>query len=232
MPSASARGSIERALAQSLHEGRIVFVLSGPAGAGKTTLSQRVASVDPRVGLNVSCTTRPARPGERPGSDYHFLEPAEFESLVKQGQMLEWAEVHGHLYGTRASDALAIMATGRDVLLEIDIQGGTAVRSKYPRTVLLFVVGPSFASTKARLVGRGSEDDTEVARRLARAREEIRLSNRYDYLIVNDDVNSAVSSIRSIITAERARMTGPKYRALVADAESANQIAKGDETNA
>lgn len=131
--------------------------------------------------------------------------------------MLEWAEVHGHLYGTRASDVLDILATGRDVLLEIDIQGGTTVRSKCPGTVLLFVVGPSFASTKARLVGRGSEGDAEVARRLTRAREEIRLCKSYDYLIVDDDVDSAVSCIRSIITAERARMTDKKYRALIHD---------------
>ena len=218
-------------LYQAASNGRIIFVLSGPAGAGKSTLARRVASADSRVSLNISCTTRPKRPAESPDADYHFLQTTAFESFVERGEMLEWAEVHEHSYGTRASDVLSIFSQGRDALLEIDVQGGIAVRSRYGRTVLVFLVAPSFAETRARLTERGSENDEEVAKRLRRAKDELRESSSYDYLVVNDDIDSAVSSIQSIITAERARMTEGRHRALVGEAETSTEPHKGDESN-
>ena len=217
MYSAPVDGSTGHTLSQAASLGRIVFVLSGPTGAGKSTVARRAASIDPRIVLNVSYTTRPQRPGESPGADYHFLQDVDFESLVERGEMLEWAQVHGHRYGTLASDVLNIFSQGKDALLVIDVQGGIAVRSRYSKTVLIFVVAPSFSETRERLLGRGSEDDREVARRISRAKEEIRESNDYDYLVVNDEVDSAASRIQSIITAERARMTEAKHRDLVED---------------
>ena len=231
MYSAPVDGSTGHTLRQAASEGRIVFVLSGPTGAGKSTVARRAASIDPRVVLNVSYTTRPKRPGESPGDDYHFLPDADFESLVERDEMLEWARVHGHRYGTLASDVLNIFSQGKDVLLEIDVQGGIAIRSSYSRTVLIFVVAPSFSETRERLVGRGSEDDREIAKRISRAKEEIRESSNYDYLVVNDDVDSAASRIQSIITAERERMTEQRHRALVEDAETCAELRKGDERN-
>jgi len=218
-------------LHQAALSGRIVYILSGPAGAGKSTVARLVASLEPRLVLNVSCTTRRPRAGERPGADYHFLEEAEFTSLIERGEMLESAAVHGSHYGTCASDVLDIFDEGKDALLEIDIQGGIAVKAKYERTVLIFVVAPSFFETRVRLVGRGSENDAQVQKRLARAEEEILASREYDYLVVNDDVDSAVSEVQGIIAAERARMTDRRHRALVDEMETPAEPPKGDESN-
>jgi len=228
---APAEGSTGQLLGQAVSDGRAEFVLSGPAGAGKSTVARRVASVDSRTALNVSSTTRPKRPSESPNANHYFLREAEFERLVERGEMLEWAEVHGHCYGTRVSDVLSIFSQGRDALLKIDVQGGIAVRSMYNRTVLIFVVAPSFPETRERLAKRGSEAAEQVAKRIRRAKDETQESSSYDYLVVNDDVDSAISCIQSIITAERARMTEGRYRALVDETETSNQIAKGDESN-
>lgn len=194
-----------------------MFVLSGPAGAGKTTVARRAVELLPALSLNVSCTTRSPRADETPGTSYHFLRDAEFKALVSQGEFLEWAEVHGHIYGSRASDVLEIFSRSNDALLEIDVQGGKKVRSGYPRTVLVFLVAPSLLESRNRLVGRASETEAELERRLARAKEELRESRDYDYVIVNHDPDQAAEELCCIVRAERARITGRRFDALLDD---------------
>lgn len=214
----SLAGSKEQ-LRRAAREGRIIFVVSGPTGVGKTTVARRAVEVIPSLGLNVSCTTRPLRPGERSEIDYHFLSEAEFRALIESGELLEWAEVHGHLYGTRASDVLSIFKQGKDALLEIDIQGGKKVREHFERTVLIFLVAPSAEQMKARLLGRRSETEAQVRRRLDRAKEELLLSRDYEYVIVNDVVERAVRELLSIVCAERLRLTRQRYEMVVDQAK-------------
>ncbi|MBN1593965.1 MAG: guanylate kinase [Candidatus Coatesbacteria bacterium] len=219
MQPAPAQGTIEQRLRQAASEGRIAFVLSGPAGAGKTTVARRVTERHAGLALNVSCTTRPPRAGETTGSDYHFISAAEFRRLADSGEMLESARVHDHFYGTRINDVIDIFSAGKDALLEIDIQGGFALRDKYERTVLIFMVAPTFADTVARLVARGSENEEQLEIRIKRAKEEIAASRDYDYLVVNDDIDRAALSVLSIMASERLRMTNSSYQELVDEME-------------
>lgn len=180
------------------------IVVSGPSGAGKTTLVQRVLAADPLVHRSVSTTTRAPRAGEKEGVDYFFVDPAQFEQL-KGGELIEWAEVHGHLYGTRRAYVEQQLAAGADVLLNIDIQGGDRVKRVFPDSVMVFILPPSFAALEQRLRARGDLAATDFAVRLKAARVEISASARYDYLVVNDHIERAATALQAIITAERCR---------------------------
>lgn len=182
-----------------------LFVVSAPSGAGKTTLCREARLRLPDLGYSVSYTTRPPRPGEIDGTDFHFVSEAEFHRMRAAGEFAEWAVVHGNLYGTRASVLEAALRAGQDLLLDIDTQGAAQLRQRYPEAVLVFIVAPSLADLAQRLRERRSDDPTEIARRLARAREEIPLWRRYDYLIVNRDIKEAAEQLAAIIVAERAR---------------------------
>ena len=184
-----------------------LFVVSAPSGAGKTTLCREIRLRLPDLAYSVSVTTRTPRPGEMNGVDFRFVGAAEFHAMLDRGELAEWATVHGNLYGTRARSLEDALAAGRDLLLDIDTQGAAQLRSRYPDAVLIFIMAPSVKDLELRLRERRSDAEVEIQRRLARAREEIALWRRYDYLIVNRDVKEALDQLESIIMAERCRTT-------------------------
>jgi guanylate kinase len=182
-----------------------LFVVSAPSGAGKTTLCREVRRVVPDLAYSISVTTRSPRSGETPGVDFDFATEGEFRRLLETGAFAEWATVHGHLYGTRARTLEEARAGGRDVLLDIDTQGAAQLRARYPDAVLAFIVAPSMTELEQRLRERRSDAEADIARRLARAREEIGTWRDYDYLIVNRDLKEATEHLVAIVQAERCR---------------------------
>ena len=180
-------------------------MVSAPSGAGKTTLCREARLRLPDLAYSVSYTTRAPRPSEIEGTDFVFVTEARFRSLQERGEFAEWATVHGNLYGTRATVLEEALREGRDVLLDIDTQGAAQLRARYPEAVLVFIVAPSLAELDQRLRERRSDAETEIARRLARARDEVKLWRRYDYLVVNRDLKEAAEHLTAIITAERCR---------------------------
>jgi len=180
-------------------------VVSAPSGAGKTTLCNEVRGLVPNLFYSVSYTTRAPRPGEVEGVDFHFVSEAVFLAMRERDEFAEWAQVHGHSYGTPARPLEEALARGEDVLLDIDTQGARQLRKRYTEAVTVFVMAPSLADLAARLRERKSDAPGEIARRLARAREEIAAWREYDYLIINRDVKEAVERLVNIIQGERWR---------------------------
>lgn len=173
-----------------------VTVVSGPTAVGKGTVCARLRDLRPDVWLSVSATTRPARPGEIDGVHYHFIDDAEFDRLVETGQMLEWAVVHKVArYGTPRGPVAEAVRAGRDVILEIDLQGARQVAQSWPDAVLVFLMPPSWDEMERRLVGRGTENAEERARRLDTAREELQAVDEFDHVVVNDTVGQAVDDL-------------------------------------
>jgi guanylate kinase len=182
-----------------------LFVVSAPSGAGKTTLCRELRKRVPGLAYSISVTTRAPRPGETNGVDFDFVDDARFKAMVEAGEFAEHATVHGHHYGTRAATLERALASGTDILLDIDTQGAARLKAHTPEAVLIFIVAPSMKELEQRLRERRSDGETEITRRLARAREEIPLWPRYDYLVVNRDVKEALDQLEAIVTAERAR---------------------------
>jgi guanylate kinase len=182
-----------------------LIVVSAPSGAGKTTLCREVRLRVSDLAYSISYTTRPPRPGEVDGTDFHFVGEERFRAMRDRSEFAEWARVHGNFYATSAAFIETALAAGRDVLLDIDTQGAAQLRARYPEAVLVFIVAPSMAELEQRLRERGSDPAGEIERRLARGREEIALWRQYDYLIVNRDVKDAVEQLTAIVTAERCR---------------------------
>lgn len=182
-----------------------LFVISAPSGSGKTTLARRLLADLTGMEFSVSYTTRKKRPGERDGVDYHFVDDGEFDRMLKEGEFLEWAEVHGRRYGTSQTTVDRSLADGRDVLLDIDTQGAASVRSRRSDAVLIFILPPDLETLRERIAGRGAEDADETRKRLEHAREEVKHYSEYDYIVVNDKVDEAVRLLEAIVTAHRHR---------------------------
>lgn len=185
----------------------IVFILSAPSGAGKTTIWRAALERIPGIEFSVSLTTRNPRGTEVDGTDYHFVSEDEFIRRREGGELAEWAQVFDASYGTLRGPLDDAVRAGRDILLDIDIQGAAQIREKYSHdAVAVFVLPPSFDDLAQRLRKRGTESETAIARRLARSRDEARTYPEYDYLIINDNVDDSVERFRSVVNAERSRV--------------------------
>jgi guanylate kinase len=189
-----------------------LFVVAAPSGAGKTSLTRALLERDAGIRLSVSYTTRPPRPGEREGVDYHFVTPERFRALQDAAAFLEHAQVHGNWYATGATWLREQVDAGQDVLLEIDWQGARQVRKLVPESVHIFVLPPSLASLEERLVRRGQDDGHTIARRVKAAREEMRHCDEFDYVIINQDFASAVDDLAAIVRAARLRSESQRIR--------------------
>lgn len=190
-----------------MSERGLLIVFSGPSGVGKGTVRQEIFSTpDHRFEYSVSMTTRPQRPGEVDGVDYFFRTREEFEELIRQGQMLEYTEYVGNYYGTPLTYVNETLDKGIDVFLEIEVQGAIQVKQKVPDGVFIFLTPPDLEELEDRLVGRGTDSQEVIARRIERAREEIALMREYDYAVVNDEVPLAAERVKRIIEAEHFRV--------------------------
>jgi guanylate kinase len=183
----------------------LLFVVSAPSGTGKTTIVERLVQVVPDLGLSRSYTSRDIRPGEADGVDYNFITRARFEAMIAAGAFWEWADVFGNFYGTCATDAEAELASGRDLVLVIDVQGARQVRRLRAGTIGVFVLPPSFAVLEQRLRGRSKDSEAAIRRRLTTAREEVAAVDEYDYVVVNDALDGCVERLKAIVLAERSR---------------------------
>ena len=182
-----------------------LFVLSGPSGVGKNTILNRVIAASDHVRYSVSATSRQSRPGEVDGRDYYFVDEEEFQRMVAEDGFLEYAAVHGHHYGTPRQPVMEALANGQNVMLDIDPQGALQVMERMPGCVSVFILPPSFAELRRRLEGRHTEQREEIERRLHNARGEVAQMNRYQYLLINDDVDAAYETLKDIVSAEKQR---------------------------
>lgn len=206
----SARGARTRRIAARRGS---VIVISAPSGAGKSTLVKRLLAGCPGLMFSVSHTTRRPRAGERNGREYFFVSAARFGEMIARHELVEWAEVHGYLYGTSRAELGAAEATGRDILLDIDVQGHRQIKQRLPEAVSVFVLPPSFEELERRLRRRHSDAPEVIAKRLADARQEVAQWSEFDYLVVNDRLPAATAALRSVVEAARLRRMCQQDRA-------------------
>jgi len=192
----------------------LIVVVSAPSGAGKTTLCKRLLQNSPSFTCSVSFTTRHPRKNEIEGVDYYFVSPTEFQKMIEDRKFVEWAKVHEQLYGTSANLLNKAIEAEKDVVLEVDVKGGTQIKKNYPQAVLIFLLPPSWQELEKRLKSRRTEDYERVKERIIQAKKEIEYAPYYDYLIINDDINRALDDLTAIIRAERCRMNRVPVREL------------------
>ena len=183
----------------------IIYIMSAPSGAGKTTLCKELMLTFPDIKFSVSCTTRQMRTGEIDGRDYHFISKDQFKKIVDEGGFAEWAEVHGELYGTTVSELKKASKEGFDLILDIDWQGAKQIKEKLADGVYIFIHPPSLNELEKRLKKRGKDSIETIKRRLSNAKEEMSHSDWYDHNITNDNLQEAMTRLKSIVTAERGR---------------------------
>lgn len=191
----------------------IIFVISAPSGAGKTTLCERLLKSLPDLRMSISHTTRKPRDGEKQGVDYYFVDRKTFETMISNEEFIEWAEVYGNLYGTSKKVINDLLSKECDILLDIDTQGAKNIKKIYPESVLIFILPPSLEELEKRLLRRDKKDET-VKKRLTKASEEIRQLVFYDYVVINDDIEKAVNDLRCIIHAERLKTSRIKEESI------------------
>jgi guanylate kinase len=196
--------SAEKSRSAGIARRGLMLVLSSPSGAGKTTLSRKLLTSDPMIDLSVSVTTRPQRPGEVDGRDYRFIGRADFDGMVGRAELLEWAEVFGHCYGTPRHPVETCLSEGRDMLFDIDWQGTQQLRERVARDVVsIFVLPPSIPDLEKRLRSRAQDSDEVIHARMAKAADEMSHWAEYDYVVINQDLEAAFSEIYAILAAER-----------------------------
>jgi len=183
----------------------MLVIISAPSGAGKTSLCEEITRFFPDFYYSVSYTTRHPRPGEKDGKDYHFVSEEKFREMIDEKRFIEWAEVHGNRYGTASDPIRECRGKGIDVILVIDAQGAEQIAKEFPNGVYIFILPPSWHELENRLRSRGSDSNEDIKKRLENAKEEFRDIKRYDYLLINDDFDTAASTLKSIIIAERCR---------------------------
>jgi guanylate kinase len=187
----------------------LLFVVTAPSGAGKSSLLDALLKAVPGLKLSVSYTTRAPRPGERNGREYHFVDGATFDAMLERGEFLESAEVHGYRYGTSQEVVRRSLAAGEDLVLEIDWQGAQQVRRLIPDCIGIFILPPSIEELERRMRGRGQDSDTVIRRRLANAAEEMSHAAEFEYAIMNGDFDVALEDLKAIVRVERLRRTRP-----------------------
>lgn len=183
----------------------MLYVVSAPSGTGKTTLVKEVINLVPNIEHSVSYTTRAPRKGEINDKDYTFISRDEFKAMIKRGEFIEWAEVHGNLYGTSIKRLEGLRKLGKDVILDIDTQGARNIKKKYKEGIFVFILPPSLSVLKERLKKRMTDTPEEMEKRMKRAKEEIAAYKMYDYVVVNNNFDEALMTLKSIIIAERCR---------------------------
>ncbi|GAA0299156.1 guanylate kinase [Gracilibacillus halotolerans] len=195
----------------------ILFVLSGPSGVGKGTVRKSLFEKDTNLKYSISMTTRAMRQGEEEGVDYFFRSKDEFETMIEEGRMLEYAQYVGNYYGTPKQYVEEMIELGHDVFLEIEVQGALQVKENYPQGVFIFLIPPSLEELKNRIIDRGTETEDLILNRLTEAKNEIEMMDKYDYVVVNDNIEEAVSRVQSIVVSEHCKRerVAKEYKAIL-----------------